>query len=59
MVERQVFDSVFRAFQPGVTELTLTHSSLRDDDATRIVSGGWTLCLDKLAALFTKEKSGA
>lgn len=49
----------FREVRPGVTELTLTHSSLRDDHATRMVSGGWTLCLDKLAGLFNSGGNGA
>ncbi len=38
----------FREVAPGVTELTLTHAELRDDEGGR---EGWTLILDKLAAL--------
>jgi uncharacterized protein YndB with AHSA1/START domain len=40
-----------REVRPGVTELTLTHAKLRDDD-TREAGAGWGLCLDKLTALF-------
>jgi uncharacterized protein YndB with AHSA1/START domain len=42
--------------RPGVTELTLTHAKLREDD-TREASAGWGLCLDKLAALFEPSSS--
>lgn len=41
----------FREVRPGITELTLIHSQLRDAEAGEQVNGGWTLCLDKLAAL--------
>lgn len=42
----------FREVRPGVTELTLTHAQLRDEDAREGAGAGWVLCLDKLAALF-------
>ena len=42
----------FREVRPGVTELTLTHAKLRDDETSGGASAGWVLCLDKLAALF-------
>ena len=41
--------------RPGVTELTLTHAKLRDDEASEGASAGWTLILDKLMALFEKD----
>ena len=42
----------FREVRPGVTELTLTHAQLRDEEASEGAGAGWVLCLDKLAALF-------
>ncbi|GMR23887.1 MAG: SRPBCC domain-containing protein [Acidobacteriota bacterium] len=45
----------FREVRPGVTELTLTHAKLRDDEARGGASAGWALILDKLEALFEKE----
>jgi uncharacterized protein YndB with AHSA1/START domain len=41
----------FREVGPGVTELTLTHAQLRDQEAFEGVGTGWALCLNKLAAL--------
>lgn len=40
-----------REIRPGVTELTLTHAQLRDKAAIDGAGTGWSLCLDKLAAL--------
>ncbi len=45
----------FREVSPGVTELTLTHAELRDDEAGAGASAGWTLILDKLVAFLGKE----
>lgn len=39
----------FREVKPGVTELTLTHSKLRDEKDREGASAGWALILDKLA----------
>ncbi len=39
----------FLEVAPGATEVTLTHAELRSDEGGR---EGWTLILDKLAALF-------
>lgn len=42
----------FRAIGADATELTITHEKLRDLEARTGVGAGWTLCLDKLEALF-------
>jgi uncharacterized protein YndB with AHSA1/START domain len=41
----------FREVGPAVTELTLTHAQLRDEEAVELVVTGWGLCFDKLEAL--------
>ena len=45
----------FREVSPEVTELTLTHSKLRDREASEGASAGWALILDKLEAFLEKE----
>jgi len=45
----------FREVSPGVTELKLTHSKLRDHEAREGASAGWALILDRLAALLDNE----
>lgn len=47
----------FREVRPGVTELTLTHAQLRDQEASEGVGAGWVLCLDKLVALFDASEA--
>ena len=45
----------FRALDAHTTELTLTHSKLRDDADTSAGLTGWNLCLDKLEGLFADD----
>jgi uncharacterized protein YndB with AHSA1/START domain len=40
---------------PEGTEVTLTHSSLHDDDSARGHEGGWSGALDKLERHFRRE----
>jgi len=50
----------FREVRPGVTELTLTHAQIRDDESREGAGAGWVLCLNQLAALFnsgSKERT--
>jgi uncharacterized protein YndB with AHSA1/START domain len=46
----------FKAVPEG-TELTFVHSLLQDEETSRSHEGGWTGALDKLVALFTRERT--
>ena len=45
----------FRELRPGVTEITVTHSQLQDEEAREGVGAGWALCLEQLQNLMTRE----
>ncbi len=48
----------FREVRPGVTELRLTHTRLRDEETKQRVSSGWMLCLDRLTAIHGGPTAG-